>query len=296
MPDIRRRAVRKISEFCIAVGYSCNFNCAHCGVSLKRGLALSAREVRLLISTILKHKFGSLLFVGGEPTLYIGKINTILSGIEGKAQPGVIITTNGHFAGTEASAIHTLLAFNRLHSVQLSYDKFHKKFLPPENIKNLYSACKELKMDFRVLLSIESPLELVIAKELRSAGDFPVAVQKVHSIGEAARNKIATLYPSLDKTVLKKRCPNRTKLVYMCGEGFTTCCSYLAFQKDPSEYVHKTLAAHLRSPFYSAVSRLTFSGLMRKFKIPIEGLLPEHSEPCNLCRHIFQNSAAVLRA
>ena len=280
--------MRKISEFCITVGYSCNFSCAHCGVSLKRGLALSAREDRLLIRTILEHKFGSLLFVGGEPTLYIEKINAILDGIAGKTEPRIIITTNGHFARTEDSAIRTLSAFNRLHSVQLSYDKFHKKFLPFQNIKNIYSACKKLKMDFRVLLSIESPLELVIVKELRKAGDFSVAVQKVHSIGEAAKNKITPLYPSFDSSVLRKKCPNRTKLIYMCGEGFTTCCSYLAFQKDPSNYVHKTLEAHLKSLFYSDISHFTFSSLMGKFKIPAAGLLPEHSEPCNLCRHIFQ--------
>ncbi len=287
--------LRKISEFCITVGYACNFKCAHCGVSVKRGLSLSSPEITLLVDTIVKHNFGSLLFVGGEPTLYIGKINLILSGIGKSSKPRVVITTNGHFAGSKVSAIRTLSSFDRLNSVQLSYDKFHKKFLPAANIKHLYSACRELGMDFRVLLSIDSPLDLVLVKELQAVGTFNVAVQKVQPIGDAGKNGLMPNYPSFDADVLRKKCPNRTKLIYMCGEGFTTCCSYLAFQDDSAKYIHPTEKAHFTSPFYKLISKLTFSGLMKKIKVSSNEFLPEHSDPCGICRHIFQEAVRIGR-
>lgn len=243
-----------------------------------------------MASTINQHRFRSLLFVGGEPTLCIPEINRILSGLARPGQVEVAMTTNGHFAHSKPAAIATLSRLVRLDRVQLSYDKYHQKFLPASNIRRLSLACRDMDIRFSVLVSIQSPMDLVILKQLRKAGRFPIGVQKVHQIGEAKRNRLQHPYPSFDESVLSKRCPSRGKLAYMCGEGYTTCCSYLSLQEDPAKYVHPTVEQHLESPFYGLLRRFTFAGLMRRFGIPEQDLLPEHSDPCNLCKFIFERS------
>ncbi|HNW42876.1 MAG TPA: radical SAM protein [Elusimicrobiales bacterium] len=271
----------------ILVGYRCNFNCAHCGVSEKRQVSLTEEEIHLLIRAINTYQFQSLLFVGGEPTLYIDKINTILSGIKYAPFPQIKITTNGHFARTEAAALTVLNEFRALSGVQLSYDRFHKAFQKEANLSNLYSACRRSGRSFNVLMTVQTPMDLLLIKDLKKMGDFPVGVQPIHPIGAAQKNKLQHIYPSFDADVLQKKCPNNNKLIYLPGEGFTTCCSHLALDGDGRGYVHPTLAGHLGSEFYSIMRKKTFQELIEYFKIPSPKFSPQHSAPCAMCKYLF---------
>lgn len=275
------------TSFSILVGYKCNFRCEHCGVSEKRRVSLTREETLLLISTINEYRFRSLLFVGGEPTLYIDKINEILSGVRYAPSPKVKITTNGHFARTEAAALAVLDRFRTLSGVQLSYDRFHKVFLKEENLLNLYSACRRSGRSFNVMMTVHTPMDLLLLKELKEIGDFPVGVQPVHPIGAAQKNRLQHIYPSFDESVLQKKCPNNDKLIYLCGEGFTTCCSHLALDGNSGEYVHPSLEGHLNSEFYTIMRKKTFQELIEYFKLPFPEFSPEHSAPCAVCKYLF---------
>ncbi len=219
--------------------------------------------------------------------MYIDRINQILSGIRYAPSPKVKITTNGHFARTEAAALTVLNKFKVLSGVQSSYDRFHKVFLKEGNLTNLYSACRRSGRSFNVMMTVQTPMDLLLLKDLKKVGNFPVGVQPIHPIGAAQKNRLQHIYPSFDADVLQKKCPNNNKLIYLCGEGFTTCCSHLALDGGGSEYVHPTLEGHLGSEFYAIMREKTFRELIEYFRIPSPRFSPEHSAPCGICKYLF---------
>lgn len=271
------------------VGYKCNFRCSHCLISDKKQQELSEPEIRSLRGLLAAKKFESVLFIGGEPTLYIDTINRVLEGYLPGPETVIAITTNGHFANTEASAVETLKSIHGLNFVQVSYDNYHKRFVKISNIQNLYSASKKLGMGFAVLVAILSPLDLVLLQELKAAGitGSHVRVQGVHAIGAAAANQLEYSYPSFNPDVLKKKCPKDGTVVYICGEGFTVCCSHLAFERENADFVHPTIEQHAASRFYRLISRFSFAELMAKAGVGADELEPRHSYPCALCGHVF---------
>ncbi len=283
-----------ISELGIGVGYACNFKCVHCGVSHKKKLRLSDSEITRLVKTINTNKVPALLFVGGEPSLYIQDINRILSKVENLNKTQVRITTNGHFAKSKVAAKSLLSEFLRIDKVHLSYDKFHKKFLPNRNIKNLHEACRDSKIDFGVLMAIQSPMDLALLPQLRALGDFPIGIQKVLPTGAAKNSGVSLVPPIFDRRVLSRSCPNAGKIMYLCGEGFSLCCSSLVLNGNNPGFVHPTLSKHLNSRFYKMVCTKSFGEIMKIAHISESDLAPAHSESCNLCEHIFNTAGRRL--
>ncbi|MFA6433645.1 MAG: radical SAM protein [Elusimicrobiales bacterium] len=285
--------IRKLG---IVVGTACNFNCSHCLIKKEdRRERLSLKEVRLLCDTVARYRPKSILFTGGEPTFWIKEINEIISSHPCPENLKITLTTNGHFAGSVSLAKKVLSSFTRLDYVQLSYDVFHKIFLSFSKAKNLHSACTELRVGFSAILTMSSPLDLLLVKQLRSFGRFKIGVQKVASIGEAKRNGIRFIFPCFDEKVLSKYCPNRNSLGYICGRGFSICCAELAFNNSMPGVFHSTLGEHLASPLYGLMRKHNFAELMKILRVPKKSLLPDHSSECVLCDHIFKNARRKVR-
>jgi MoaA/NifB/PqqE/SkfB family radical SAM enzyme len=280
--------INLIKKISIVVGKYCNFKCKHCSVK-KICAKLRNNEKELIIREVNNHKIKNILFVGGETTLYIKDINQVLSGLEGLKRKNIKITTNGSFAKDSNSAINTLNSFLKLDGVQLSYDIFHKEFLSFKNVENLYKACKKLKKDFSVILTISSPLDMVLVKELRKIGKFRIGVQKVLPIGRAIKNKVYFNSVKFDGRVLNKKCPGRKEIVYICGKGFTTCCSNLFYNTSIKGIVHKSIKEHRKSRFYKLISSYSFKKLAEVFSVEIPKDMPYLSLECNLCQYIFEN-------
>lgn len=292
-PSGQAAAIRKLG---IVVGTACNFNCGHCLIKKEdRSERLTQKEIRLLCDTVAEYRPKSILFTGGEPTFWIKEINEIISSHPSPANLKITLTTNGHFAGTVSSAKKVLSSFSKLDYVQLSYDAFHKVFLPLSKAKNLYSACTESKIGFSAILTMSSPLDLVLVKQLRSLGRLKIGVQKVANIGEAKRNGIRFIFPCFDKKVLSKYCPNKNSLGYICGRGFSVCCAELAFNTSMPGVFHATLGEHLVSPLYRLMRKHNFLELMEILRVPKKSLLPDHSSECVLCDHIFKNARRKVR-
>lgn len=272
-------------DIAIEVGDKCNFACAHCGDGVRHNTKLSRREIELLRGVLSGDNFKNVLFVGGETTLYIPDINSILS-----AKPGgcrVAITTNGYFAKTIASAKKVLGTFLKLDSVQLSYDKFHCKFLPFSNVRNLAAACRELGINFSVLTAIQDPMDLLLLKKLWRLGGIKVGISKVLPLGSAKVNKVGMRYPFFDRGVLMRKCPSRDNLVYLRSKGFTSCCSILTRNSRRRAFFSGTIVDHYKKPFQRLMAGNNFLGIMREFGASLGEPLPEWSNPCVLCGHIF---------
>lgn len=277
-----------MDKFAIVLGYRCNFKCEHCIVGDKKGTGLTAAEKDLVALTVRRGGIGNLLFVGGEPTLYIPDMNEIVSKL-GNPLPNIRMTTNGHFAKSKAAAVKVLRRISGLSGINLSYDSLHEKFLPEENIENLYLACKEVGLGFAVLLSLRSPMDLALLNKIRKAGKFRVLIQKLLPVGAARSNDLGFKYPSFNEGALSMHCPTRDNLIYMCGQGFTVCCGALAFGPGVSRAVFPTLEGLMSSDFYKLVAKNSFSGMIRKLRLTGLKFKPEHSAPCVLCEYLFKS-------
>ena len=279
----------EITEIGILPGYRCDFNCAHCSIGYKRNTVLSDAEMKLIAETITQHGIKSLIFAGGEPTLHIPIINRLFRKLNSPERLFITVTTNGSFAGSLAKAETVLRKFSFLNKIQLSYDKWHEKFLPFENVKHLFLACKKTGVDFCVLMAIESPLDLHLAAKLGEISDFKIAIQKVVAAGNAERAGIYYKFPSFDDSVLTQRCANLKKPVYLCRRGFALYdinLSFTALNATADQKIFSSFDDLLKSEFYMLMQNHTFGELLNKFKIDSTKLLPSHSMPCNLCGYI----------
>lgn len=279
-------------EIAIEVGDKCNFKCAHCGDGVSRNTRLSKREKQLLHSILQKNIFKDVLFVGGETTLYIQDINEILSHQGGLPQGRIAITTNGYFATTVSAAKKVLSSFLKLDSVQLSYDKFHCKFLPFTNVKNLRKACLDLKINFSVLTAIQDPLDLLLLGKLWELGGVKVGISKVLPLGNAKINNMGMRYPSFDRGVLARKCPSRANLVYLSSKGFSSCCSILTRNSRSGAFFSDTVPGFYKKPFHRLISENNFRNLAKRFGESLERPVPEWSNPCVICKHIFSGKSA----
>lgn len=286
--EVPRAVFSMISSLTITLGYRCNFNCAHCIVAGQKNTALSEKERELIAASAVKHKVRHILFVGGEPTLYIRDMNDIISRLGGR-KTEIRMTTNGHFASSEDSAVKVLSSIPGLSGLNLSCDRLHEKFLPEANIEYLFLACKRLGLDFAVVMALLSPLDLLMLKKLRAIGRFPVLPQRLLPLGAAKSNNLAYKFPSFDKEVLSKFCPSRKKLIYLCGEGFSSCCSPMAFESGCGRFIHPTAAEHLDSEFYKLLSAFTFGDMIKKLGLSGLEMLPADSAPCVLCEKLFRS-------
>lgn len=277
-----------MKKIAVSLGEACNFFCAHCLIPPEdRNHRLLPEEIALLPREIDGGEFKTILFVGGEPTLYINDINTILSGLRTLANTTVKITTNGAFAITPEAASKVLSSFIKLDAVQLSYDVFHKKFMPLSRVRNLYRACVQAGKSFSIVFSVQSPTDMWLLKRIREIGDFEIGMQKVLPLGMARRNGLYFKYPSFDDSVWKKKCPGGDEINYIPGRGFTSCCSNIVFNKVLPGSAHATVKAHLGSRFYLLIKSRNFKQLAEMFHVESEAMNPECSGECSLCEYIF---------
>lgn len=272
----------------IAPGFNCNFNCAHCANAFQKRKKLSPSEIGALVSTINDLGIRRVHFIGGEPTLYLKEIREIIGGIKDRRGLGVFITTNGSFAKSRTEAVSMLSRIPALSKVQLSYDKFHAPFLPPTYVKNLVSASRILDIKFSVLCAVQTPADMLVATSLRKPGEFPVVIQRVLPQGAAAASgAVYSCYGVFEKKTLRRVCPDRNNIVYLCGKGFTLCCSSLVLSLGLKGVCHKSAERLLNSRFYKLLHDFNFGELMEAMGVPKAGLKGEHSSVCNLCEYIF---------
>lgn len=276
-------------KIAVSLGFNCNFKCAHCANCFEKRERLSPSEKKVLTSAIDRYHINVVHFIGGEPTLYIEDINEILCGIKPRRKLKVVVTTNGSFAKNLNTAISVLRSISGLSKIQLSYDKFHSQFLPFSHVKNVFQACKRIGLDFGVLSAIETPVDMFLINKLHELGNFPILIQKVLPQGSARINAVSyKAYPHFDRRVLRTKCPDRKDLLYICGKGFTICCSSLVFNLKIKEILFKTPGELFSSNLYKLFQRHSFRELAKKFRQNGDAYKPEHSSACNLCENMFK--------
>jgi organic radical activating enzyme len=290
--SLKEQVDEDIEVFHVLPGLFCNLSCGHCGSSSspKEKYRLTQEELKAIASALKIFSPKKLLFTGGEPTFHIDEINEIISNHPDLEKCSVQITTNGWFAKQEARISKVLNRFVKLDSVQLSYDQFHKSKLESENIYHLSEYCSKNNIKFNISVSVSDPSELVLVSQLKQETKVPVIFNKIEACGRAKETEVQFRYPIFESRVLGEKCPNINTLNYICGRGFTICCSNLIFNQHKGNFANLSLNEYLSSEFHQEMKTKTFQQMLDERGISKATLRPEHSSACQLCEYAHTQS------
>lgn len=130
----------------------CTASCAHCLYSCsptKAKYRMTSREMEHLIEDAYSAGLYSVDFTGGEPFLFPEDLFKAIAHARGFNMP-ISLRTNGFWAVSEKITRLAIHSFNLLGvgQIGLSYDEFHRKFVPLSNIKRIMRNCKEQNLSY----------------------------------------------------------------------------------------------------------------------------------------------------
>ncbi len=138
----------------------CNLSCRHCGVNSgpKESSRLKIDKVlEQLPALAAKGKLKAVHISGGEPFLYREDLRRIAA-LSNQLGLLVGVNTNAFWAPTEDAASSLLETMPGLGQLLLSTDKYHKEFLPLENVANAARAGVTLGLTIQISIC-QSPVE-----------------------------------------------------------------------------------------------------------------------------------------
>ncbi len=215
----------------IFCGNKCNFSCNHCIASSSPQstlYSLSDKDITIVIEALnLASNLKNVHFVGGEPSLYLEKIAKLQSMIGDNYTYSM--TTNGSWY----SKIEAILSTIKLHSVNLSYHRFHSMFISRDNLLFLAASLRDRGVKVCFQIAISELAELLEYAEFVEAGFEIIPL----SIVEAGRATKQISFSEKDPNIIDKSCVNasvttgRSKIYYP-GVGFSICCGPLFFSRN----------------------------------------------------------------
>jgi organic radical activating enzyme len=269
-------------------GLFCNFSCAHCAPSSgpRAKYRLTPEELSRIHLEVSTRKPRALLFTGGEPTFHVDEINQVIAAHPDINNCLVEITTNGWFAKSIDQIDETFSRFKKISHIQLSYDSYHKERPSIEEAKLLKRACEMRGITFSISIAISEPSDLIFVESVRQQTGANVTNSRVEAAGRAKRTKTAFKHFDFNPSVLEKMCPNLGTMNFICGKGFSVCCTNLVFNAQKQNYFHDSIDEHLNSQFFKLVSTHTFGQIAEKLNLKLDSFQPEHSNVCGMCEHL----------
>lgn len=118
------------NELNVFLGDLCNMDCSHCYTSSSpksKKYKISEHEIAEICEFVISNPTYKLIhFIGGEPTLFLEQINSIISRLP---NTDFAITTNGWFSNSNITLLDNL----NISRINISFDKFHKSKLTSVN-------------------------------------------------------------------------------------------------------------------------------------------------------------------
>ena len=270
----------------IFLGYKCNMTCRHClndsGPGSKKPSLSQIEEQNLITQILVNQKIKVVNFSGGEPMLYLPTIerivNLVRAALPRNRQVKFCMTSNGALT----TRFKNELANLNLDCFLISYDQYHREFLPPEEIaiqiNTLASFCKEIEIN----AVIEQTSELNIITELALTSGIKVNLSSPVVSGRQTSEPSEHFVTTFNQL----SCPNIEntfdKINYYPSQGYSICCGPLVFNpatyKNEPKVFFESIDQVLNSPIYKVLSKLkkTFTKMRSK-------------SDCNSCKTFFQS-------
>ncbi len=192
------------SQLTVLTTSQCTAKCGHCTVysSPERRDRLSVDEMISAISAIhSKQGLGVVVFAGGEPTL-LG--NALLETIAFCHSAGILtrLITNASWAITPEKADAKVRALREagLWEINISADDWHLPFIPFENVKNAWMACKDKGFGAVVIANSNAINAQINPTFLREQLGHDVAIYTTSATGPENDSAIFEDVPSTNGT------------------------------------------------------------------------------------------------
>ena len=227
-----------VNSIDINIDSRCTASCTHCCFSCSPNSiqSLSNLEIYMILDYIKLNK--SIKYVsitGGEPLLRYEMTKKIIKESH-NAGKKVSLISNGFWGGSldKAVKISNELKESGLDAITISFDDYHKEFVPVQNIRNVLHALKQANI--RVALNItvdKSHKKINLVEELGEAiFNVDIAIMPLCRAGNSKEIPESELYFQCEKDS-KMRCPAGTWEFAIHHDGFVyPCCSPMVFESE----------------------------------------------------------------
>lgn len=280
----------------VDLGNLCNFSCAHCASRSgphQKSSGLNEIDYMRITEFLNRNPISILSFVGGEPTLYIESINSVIDRVKDLEMTKIQIVTNGWFSHSTKQIEDLLKKVKKLDSLVASFDKHHKQTWDSigDRVANLKSFCSD-RIRFTVEVVIDSIADLITTANKINDPSVSINYQHIGSIGRAIDNNLSFEYPNFQTTALQQRCPQLGSISYHHGKGFSFCCSNLAYNgTSTQDSLFFDSADEMRvSEIYRLLSKKTFEEILKEKNDLVLKFLSADSNICNICEKVFSRN------
>lgn len=204
----------------------CNILCEHCFLGRITEKHFMRNELlKNVLSQAIECDIDVISFTGGEPLLYWDNISKELNvGLLNNIK--LTISTNGFWARNEDSTKKMMekLKSKNIKQIELSYDEYHAKFIPIENIYNIIDIAKIYNIVVKIIMSVSNELSYLVlySKLLKYICAENIIIQKVAKFGNANNNAISSFQDI--KQCIGVRCEQiMNPCVTYTGDVFACC-------------------------------------------------------------------------
>lgn len=278
----------------------CNAKCSHCCFSCSPSAKqnLSDQELNHILDYIVTNKEIEVVSItGGEALLRKKKVYEILERISESGKSCTLIT-NGYWArNLSITKKYLSELFERgLRSLTISYDDYHAKFIPPQNIINLLTVLKEFNISIALNMVVDKKNKGIhLLEELgESAFGVPITMVPASPVGEAKNLDNNDLYYN-DVQTFDLKCPAQSWEFVIHHDGYIyPCCSPSVFETALRiGDIRENSIPELENKLFSNIAlyilqKEGLSWFIAKLGLDLNNL--QFTSTCEICRFIFKDS------
>lgn len=283
----------------INVGAKCTASCRHCCFSCRPDSSecLSDKEIDGILDYIeSNNNVTSVSITGGEPLLRYEKVKEIIRRCH-DAKKIVSLVTNGFWGKTLENAMSIAKELKKcgLDIMSLSYDEYHKEYIPPQYISHALMAIKAVNIKVALNITVDKNRHnLNLVEELGEAVfGVQLGIMPVCRTGNANDIDETLLYVH-ESNIISKRCPSFRWEIAIHHDGYVyPCCSPMVFETG------LRLGNIRKQPLTEIEHNIETNGLL--YIIKREGLMwfierlgldllgGKYVNTCEICKAIFSN-------
>ena len=264
---------------------------------------LSDKEIDGILDYIESNKdVMSVSITGGEPLLRFEKVKEIIRRCH-DAQKTVSLVTNGFWGKNLENAMSITKELKKcgLDIMTLSYDDYHKEYIPPQYVSNALMAIKAVNIKAALNITVDKNRHnLNLVEELGEAVfGIQLGIMPVCRVGNANDIDETSLYVH-ESNMISKRCPSFCWEITIHHDGYVyPCCSPMVFETG-------LRLGNIRKQSLAEIEHnINTNGLL--YIIKREGLMwfverlgldlseKKYVNTCEICKDIFSDSDNILK-
>lgn len=282
----------------------CNASCAHCCFSCSPNSSehLTKQEIDNIVKEINKHKeLKQVAITGGEPLLRYSEVIKVVAATASLGKD-VTLITNGYWAVNEKIAEEKIdkLVNCGLSALTVSYDNYHREFIPVERIRILFNVLKRYNLStaLNMVVDKENRATEIIEELEESIFGVPITIMPVSRVGNACLIDERNLYFTSFSNYKKLECPASAWEFVVHHDGLVyPCCSPLVFDSNlVIGDIRKETIADIEKSLFSNILLLIIKeqGLgwfIKKLSLDVD--LDHFVSVCEICRIIFSSTERI---